>query len=116
MSQDQDCIFCKIIGGDIPAERVLESEEFLAIPDINPKAPVHLLVLPKGHVPSLEGIGGWPEGRAYRLLEFLGRVAEVSGVRDSGYRVVINNGPDAGQEVDHLHIHVLGGQYLGDAL
>jgi histidine triad (HIT) family protein len=113
---NQDCIFCTIISGGIPAERVLENEEFLAIPDINPKAPVHLLVLPKEHVSSLEEASGWPPGRAARLLDFVSSAAAAAGLSESGYRVVANNGPDAGQEIDHLHLHILGGKYLGDVV
>ncbi|MCZ7663276.1 MAG: histidine triad nucleotide-binding protein [Thermoleophilia bacterium] len=108
-----DCIFCKIIREEIPSQRVLEDGEFIAIRDIAPKAPVHVLVMPREHLASLDEIGRWDGGRAEKLLHFTVAVAEAAGVRESGYRVIINVGPDAGQEVDHLHLHVLGGERLG---
>lgn len=108
------CIFCKIIEGDIPGERVLEDEEFLAIRDINPKAREHVLVMPKEHVGSMDDIGTWDGERAGRLLGFIVQVAGTLGIRQSGYRVVTNVGPDGGQEVDHLHLHVMGGEMLGE--
>jgi len=108
------CIFCKIIQGEIPSERILEDEEFLAIRDINPKAREHALVMPKEHLASLDDIGAWDGGRAGRLLSFAVRVADALGIRDSGYRVVTNVGRDGGQEVDHLHLHIMGGERLGE--
>lgn len=109
-----DCIFCKIIRGDIPGDFVSENDEFVGFPDINPKAPVHILVVPKAHIRSLNEVAAQDAGFGQRLLVFAGLVAETMGVRDSGYRVVINNGRDAKQVVDHLHLHVLGGTDLGD--
>lgn len=115
MSADvDDCIFCRIIKGQIPAKFVLRDEEFVAFPDINPKAPVHLLVMPTAHIRSLNDVGSLEAGFGQRMLSFVARAAEVSGVSRSGYRVIINNGPDGGQEVDHLHLHILGGTLLGD--
>lgn len=108
----EECIFCKIIRGEIPSERVLEDDSFIAIRDINPKAPVHVLVIPRDHLRSLDEIDAWESPHGQDLLSFIVRVAETSGVRESGYRVVTNAGPDAGQEVDHLHLHVLGGHPL----
>lgn len=108
------CIFCKIIEGEIPSERVLENEEFLAVRDIDPKARQHVLVMPKEHLPSLDDIDAWDGGRAGRLLSFIVETAGVLGIRRSGYRVVTNIGPDGGQEVDHLHLHVMGGERLGE--
>jgi histidine triad (HIT) family protein len=108
----EDCIFCKIIRGDIPSDRVLEDDHLVAIRDINPRAPVHILVIPKEHVESLHDLDGWEPSRSHGLLSFTAQVAEAMGVKESGYRVVSNTGPDAGQEVDHLHLHVLGGHPL----
>lgn len=108
-----ECIFCKIARGEIPADVVLEDEEFVAIRDIDPKAPVHVLVIPREHVTSLHDIDGWDDARAHGMLRMAVAVAEETGVAESGYRVVSNAGPDAGQEVDHLHVHVLGGRPLG---
>ncbi|HZK48661.1 MAG TPA: histidine triad nucleotide-binding protein [Thermoleophilia bacterium] len=108
------CIFCKIIGGEIPGDVVLEDEEFFAIRDISPKAAQHVLVMPREHVESLNEVGVWTDGRGQRLLAFTARVAADLGIARSGYRVITNVGPDGGQEVDHLHFHVLGGERLGD--
>jgi histidine triad (HIT) family protein len=109
-----DCIFCKIAGGEIPAERVLEDPGFVAIRDIQPKAPVHILVIPRDHIVSLNEIDRWEPDHGYALLSFVVKAAEAAGIRDSGYRVVINNGPDARQVVQHLHVHIMGGADLGD--
>ena len=109
-----ECIFCKIIRGEIPAPFTVQDSEFVAFPDINPKAPVHILVMPRVHVRSVNEVADQDPGFGHRLLVFVGAVAEAAGVKERGYRVVINNGVDAGQEVDHLHVHVLGGRELGD--
>lgn len=110
-----DCIFCKILAGEIPGGRVLEDEEFVAIRDINPKAAVHVLVMPREHIASLDEVGGWADRcTGQRMLEFVVRVAGELGIRESGYRVITNTGPDSRQEVDHLHLHVIGGERLGD--
>lgn len=110
---EQDCIFCKIVRKEMDAEVVYEDDEVLAFNDIRGRAPVHVLVIPKQHVGSLEEIGKLPEAVARRLFEVSQSVAEKLGVAESGYAVRINNGPDAGQEVFHLHLHVLGGQKIG---
>lgn len=110
---EQDCIFCKIVRKEMDAEVVYEDDEVLAFNDIRGRAPVHVLVIPKQHVGSLEEIVKLPEAVARRLFEVSQRVAEKLGVAESGYAVRINNGPDAGQEVFHLHLHVLGGQKIG---
>ena len=114
MSVDErDCIFCKIARGEIEAEVVHDEDEVLAFKDINGRAPVHVLVIPKQHLGSLEAITQLPEKVARRLFEVSSEVAAKLGVRESGYAVRINNGSDAGQEVFHLHLHVLGGKRLG---
>ena len=110
---ERDCIFCKIVRGEMDAEVVHDEDEVLAFNDIRGLAPVHVLVIPKQHVASLEEITQLPESVARRLLEVSSMVAEQLGVRESGYAVRINNGVDAGQEVFHLHLHVLGGKKLG---
>lgn len=110
----QDCIFCKIIRKEIPSEVVYEDEAVIAFKDIAPKAPVHVLVVPKQHVEPYER--GFKEAEA----EILGamfhaaeEVAKKTGVDRSGYRLIVNVGPDSGQEVPHLHMHVLGGRKIG---
>jgi histidine triad (HIT) family protein len=110
---DPNCIFCKIVRGEIDAEVVHDEEEVLAFKDIQGRAPVHALVIPKQHVDFLEEVTQLPESVARRLFEVSSMVAQKLGVGESGYAVRINNGPDAGQEVFHLHLHVLGGKRIG---
>ena len=110
---ERDCIFCKIARGELDAEVVHDEGEVLAIKDINGRAPVHVLVIPRQHVASLEEVTSLPERVARRLFEVSSEVAEKLGVGESGYAVRINNGPDAGQEIFHLHLHVLGGESIG---
>ena len=109
---EADCIFCKIVRGELDSEVVHDEDEVLAFHDINGKAPVHVLVIPKQHVASLEEVTSLPESVTRRLFEVSSMVAEKLGVGESGYAVRINNGPDAGQEIFHLHLHVLGGQRI----
>jgi histidine triad (HIT) family protein len=110
---EPDCIFCKIARGEIDAEVVHDEDEVLAFKDINGRAPVHVLIIPRQHVASLEEVTRLPEPVARRLFEVSSIVAAQLGVGESGYVVRINNGPDAGQEVFHLHLHVLGGKRIG---
>jgi len=106
-------VFCKIVKGEIDTEVVHDEEEVLAFNDMNGRAPVHVLVIPKRHVANLEAIDALPDAVAKRLFVVASAVAEKLGVTESGYAVRVNNGPDAGQEVFHLHLHVMGGQRLG---
>jgi histidine triad (HIT) family protein len=110
---EADCVFCGIVRGEIEAEVVYDEDDVLAIEDINSKAPVHVLIIPRQHVANLEEIGALPDTVVKRLFEVASTVAEKLGVRDGGYAVMINNGRDAGQEVFHLHLHVMGGRRLG---
>ena len=110
---EADCIFCKIVRGEIETEVVHDEEEVLVFEDVRGRAPVYVLVIPKQHVASLEEITRLPEPVARRLFEVSSMVAEKLGVRESGYAIRINNGPDAGQEIFHLHLHLLGGQRIG---
>lgn len=118
----EDCLFCKIVRGDIPSDRVIEDPDFVAFRDINPKARVHVLVVPRKHVASLNDLEvgdaaasrGAPVIEGGALLGFVVRVARALGIDDSGYRVVVNVGPWGGQEVPHLHFHILGGEKLGE--
>lgn len=105
------CLFCKIIAREIPAGIIAEDEHCLAFRDINPQAPVHVLVIPKEHVPSLNQVTD--AAMVGRVLAFARDVAAAQGVAESGYRVVINTNADAGQTVFHLHAHVLGGRAAG---
>ncbi|MBI3542904.1 MAG: histidine triad nucleotide-binding protein [Deltaproteobacteria bacterium] len=108
-----DCLFCKIIDGKIPAKRLAESDAAIAIADITPQAPVHALVLPRKHVASLNDLTD-ADRRAIMpaLYELADRLVAEKGLRETGYRTVINNGADGGQTVFHLHMHVLAGAKL----
>ena len=108
-----DCVFCKIISGEIPSDKVYEDEDFLVIRDIKPVAPVHLLVIYKRHVGKIHELDPSDLDRISRVFEVVKKVAEKEKILESGYRVVVNNGPDAGQEIDHIHFHVIGGKKLG---
>jgi histidine triad (HIT) family protein len=101
-------IFEKIANREIPAEIVYEEEDFVAFPDINPQAPVHVLIIPKRCIPRLADAGEGDAGMLGRMLLASKKIARRLGVLESGYRLVINNGPDAGESVPHLHIHLLG--------
>ena len=109
-----DCLFCRIVAGDVPARIVRRSADAVAFHDINPQAPVHVLVIPTTHVASVRAASG-PEGQTVlaRTLAFAAEVAAELGVDRGGYRIVTNTGSDAGQSVDHLHFHLLGGRKLG---
>ena len=105
-----DCLFCRIVKGEIPSAKVAESETCLAFRDIAPKAPVHVLVIPKVHFDSLNEV---PDGRVVGEMALLVReVVRSEGLAAKGYRCVINTGVDGGQTVGHLHLHVLGGRGL----
>ncbi|MCL5734018.1 MAG: histidine triad nucleotide-binding protein [Actinobacteria bacterium] len=108
-----DCVFCRIANGTIPSDIVLEDEAFLAFRDIEPAAPEHVLVIPRKHIPSLNDIEQWTNCEGQALLAFIAHAAKKLGVDQSGYRAVVNVGPDGGQVVQHLHFHVLGGERLG---
>ena len=110
---DSDCLFCKIVDGTIPADIVAQTDRALAFRDINPQAPVHILVIPKQHVPSL-GVAADEHSDLLGAVLVLARdVARSEGVAESGFRTVLNTGDNGGQSVDHVHAHVLGGRFLG---
>lgn len=106
------CIFCRISEGELPAEMVHEEAELVAFRDLNPQAPVHVLVVPRRHVSSLDGLGDADESLAGKLLLAVRSIARSEGLADDGFRVVVNSGERAGQTVDHLHFHLLGGRRL----
>jgi len=108
-----ECIFCKIAEGKIPAQKVYEDDEMLAFHDIGPVSPVHCLVIPKKHIASLLELEAGDISLAGRLLNKAQELAKELGCGEKGARFVINAGKDGGQTVDHLHIHVLGGRVLG---
>ena len=106
-----DCLFCKIVAGDIPSDQVYADDAVVAFRDIAPQAPVHVLVVPRRHVSSLDGLRDDPD-LAGRLLTAAAHVARTEGVAASGYRVAVNHGRHGAQSVGHVHLHVLGGRQL----
>ena len=107
----ENCLFCKIIAGDIPSTKVYEDELVLAFRDIAPQAPTHILVIPKAHIASVAEISSDNSSVVAHIFEVIPAIAKAEGL-DSGYRVVSNCGDDAGQTVHHLHFHILGGKKL----
>ncbi|AXH08727.1 histidine triad nucleotide-binding protein [Malaciobacter halophilus] len=104
------CLFCKIIDGEIPNNTVLENDEFLCFHDINPAAKIHVLIIPKKHYDSFDVI---PAQLMANMTEFIHKVADKLGVREDGYRLITNIKDHGGQEVHHLHMHLLAGEYVG---
>ena len=106
----EECLFCRIARGDIPVAFVAETEDAFAIRDISPKAPTHILVIPREHIDSLATVED--DALLGRLLGLAARVAREAGIAETGFRTVINTNDDGGQTIAHLHIHVLGGRHL----
>lgn len=113
---DKDCLFCRIVAGEIPAKTVYETETTLAFRDIDPKAPVHVLVIPKAHHPDVVALAAADPTRAGQVLAAAGAVAAAEGLPADGFRLIFNTGRYAGQEVFHVHGHVVGGAPLGPML
>ena len=107
-----DCLFCKIIQKEIPSEILFQDESITVFKDINPAAPVHLLVIPNKHIPSVRDMGTEDEVILGKLFSGAKAAAENLGISESGYRLIVNNGPDAHQEIFHIHMHVLGGEKM----
>lgn len=107
-----ECIFCRIVRKEVPSHPVYEDHDMVAFPDINPVAPVHVLIVPKEHMINLNDAGPKDVTLLGKMLRLAARIANDKGVAESGYRVVINNGDDGGQVVQHLHIHLIGGRAL----
>jgi histidine triad (HIT) family protein len=102
-----DCIFCRIAAGEVPARIAYQDDRAVAFHDRSPQAPLHLLIIPRHHIPNLAAVGEGDEPLLGHLLNVARQLAEGLGVAGSGYRVVVNVGPDAGQSVDHMHVHLL---------
>ena len=109
----EDCLFCKIAKGEIPSQKVFENDEILAFKDINPIAPIHILVIPKKHITSLAHIHKEDEELIGRIYGAINTISEEQGFKQYGYRVIVNCGKNGGQEVMHLHFHIIGGKKLG---
>jgi histidine triad (HIT) family protein len=114
MTTDADCLFCKMASGDFPVDMVYEDDAVFAIMDINPRAPKHLLVIPREHIESVRSVNEAAHGPLLgRMVGVANRLAEQAGMKDSGFRLAFNVGDDGGQTIYHLHMHVLGGHKLG---
>ena len=107
----EDCIFCKIVKGEIPANIVYESENVLAFDDVNPVAPVHVVAVPKIHVETLMDVSG---GMMDSMISAVQEIAKIKGIDKKGFRTVVNCNEDGGQVIFHLHVHILGGRKLSD--
>jgi histidine triad (HIT) family protein len=107
-----DCIFCRIVNGDVPSEIVYQDDLVVAFPDIRPAAPVHLLIMPRKHIESAADLDESDAPLLGHLAAVASRLAREAGVSETGYRLVVNSGPDGGQVVPHLHVHLLGGRQM----
>lgn len=109
---ESDCLFCRIVSGDVPADIVYESDEAIAFRDINPQAPTHVLVIPRKHIATINDLEEGDAGLVGSLYLAAKAIAAAEGIADSGYRAVMNCNEGAGQSVFHIHLHVLGGRAL----
>ena len=110
-----NCLFCRIVAGELPSTKVYEDETILAFRDINPQAPVHILVVPKVHIQDTDGVTPENCHLVAHIFEVIPQIAKAEGLVN-GYRVVTNCGPDSGQMVPHLHFHILGGKPMGQEM
>lgn len=108
----EGCLFCRIAAGEIPAKLVYEDDDVVAFRDINPQAPTHILIIPRRHIASVNDLEAGDAELVGRLYLVARELAEREGIAQSGYRLVLNTGPGAGQTVDHIHLHLLGGRPL----
>ena len=111
-----DCLFCKIAAKQIPSQKVYEDNNVYAFKDIHPVAPVHIIVIPKTHIESVNNITDKNSKEVQKVFEAIPKIAEIAMVDKKGYRVITNIGDDGGQTVKHLHFHIIGGKNLGDKL
>lgn len=107
-----DCIFCRIVRGEIESQIVYRDDEIVAFRDINPQGPVHILIVPVQHIPEVNALGDEHAALVGRMILVAKKLAEQEGIAESGYRLVLNQGPHAGQSVDHLHLHLIGGRQM----
>jgi len=107
-----DCLFCRIVSGEIPGTIVFRDEQATAFRDINPAAPTHILIVPNKHIASVSALDGKDEQLVGHLFSVAGHLCHQEGVAEGGYRLITNTGPDAGQTVFHIHVHLIGGQKM----
>lgn len=108
-----DCIFCKIISGEIPSKKIIDDGELIAFNDINPAAPTHILIVPKKHIPTINDISEADASLIGKMFLAAKKLAKDAGIEKSGYRTIMNCMADGGQEIFHLHLHLLGGKKMG---
>jgi len=113
MSRDTECLFCKIVSGDIPSTVVMDRGDIFAFRDVNPQAPTHILIVPRDHVRDVSALGENDGSILAEIVAAANELARSEGIAETGYRLVANVGPDAGQTVFHLHVHLLGGRAMG---
>lgn len=113
---DDNCLFCKIIKGDVPSTKVYEDDLIYAFKDINPAAKIHILIIPKKHIDCLANLSDEDEKYIWEIHKVMNKIAEEQGFIDKGYRIIVNCGEDSGQEVMHLHYHLLAGEKFGDKI
>lgn len=112
----EDCIFCKIIKKEIPSTIIYEDDKVIAFNDVNPAAPIHILVVPKKHIETLLEVSDEDNELISYVYQIINKIAKEKGFANNGFRVIVNCGKDSGQEVMHIHFHVLGGKKLGDKI
>lgn len=112
----EDCLFCKIVKGEIPSNKVYEDDEILAFHDINPATPIHILVIPKKHITTHNDLGKEDIELMGKIHMVINQIAEENGFKENGYRLIVNCGEDGGQEVKHLHFHILAGKKMGEKI
>lgn len=112
----ENCIFCRIVKGEIPSSKVYEDENILAFDDIHPMAPVHVVIIPKAHIPTLMDLKPGDSALLGSLSRAVQEIAKIKGIDKSGFRTVVNTNKEGGQIIFHLHVHVLGGRQLEDGL
>jgi histidine triad (HIT) family protein len=112
----EECLFCRIAAGEVPSDIVYQDEEFLAFRDINPQAPKHILIIPRTHIASLAELTAKHQGLIGRMIILAKNLAKKEGLAERGYRLAINYGPEGGQVIPHLHLHLIGGRKLNDQL
>ena len=112
----EDCLFCKIVKGEVPSNKVYEDEEIVAFYDIDPAAPIHILVIPKKHIASLAHLEKEDEKLVGKIYGVINQIAEEKGFKEEGYRVIVNCGENGGREIMHLHFHILAGKRLGEKI
>ncbi len=116
MTMADECMFCRIVRKEVPSQPIYEDHDLLAVPDIQPAAPVHVLIIPKEHMVNLNDAGKNDVGILGKMLRLSAKIANEKGIAESGYRVVINNGADGCQVIPHLHLHLIGGKQLQERI